>query len=153
MEIVTQNHKRDPNQKVQALWTGIASGNRTVTTVWKPSADRNSLEATRVYGPAMPRGQGGRIGVLVLGGMETSLDEVEAIAEAARAKKFKARRSMGEIASMCRMVADMRNEAIMDARKRAPTPRPRRPSRRLYLPTGCRYVPTSEPGLKILVRA
>jgi len=93
---------------------------------------------------------------IVLGGMEATLDEVEDILAAKKAKKFVPQRGQSEIAQMCRVVADRRNELIAEARKRAgmsmtepSTPRKRV---RLYLPRGLRYVPTSEPGLKVLAR-
>jgi len=157
MEILVSKFKRDPNEKVQAIYSGVAPGNRTVTTVWKPSADRNRMEATKVYGPAsLARGQGGRVAVLVLGGMETTLDEVEDILAAKKAKKFVPQRAGHEIAEMCRYVAERRNEKIQEARKRAgmSMTAPAKPKKRvgLYLPRGFRFVPTSEPGFKVLAR-
>ena len=157
MEILVPKFRRNPNEKVQAIYSGVARGGGTATIVWKPSVDGNRMEATRVYGPAeLARGQSGRVAVLVLGGMEATLDEVEDILAAKKAKKFVPQRGQSEIAQMCRVVADRRNELIAEARKRAgmsmaepATPRKRV---RLYLPRGLRYVPTSEPGLKVLAR-
>jgi hypothetical protein len=155
MQILTQNFKRNPNELVSSMYSGVAQGNRTVTTIVKPSLDRNRMETTRVYGPAIPRGQGGRIGVLVLGGMETTLDEVQDILEAHRQQKFVPQRNNSEIAQMCRMVADKRNELIMAARRKVKGNPSEAPKKRvgLFLPKGFKYVRTSEPGLKVAVRA
>src|SRR3990167_8038431 len=97
MEILTQNFKRDGNTKVHSVYAGVSPGGRTVTTIVKPSADQNHMEATKVYGSGLGRGQGGRIAVLVLGGMETTLDEMEYIVAAKQDKKFIPRRNGGEI--------------------------------------------------------
>ena len=155
MEILTQNFKRKPNEMVESVWSGIASGNRTVTGVTKPSADRNRMETTRVYGPGLPRGQSGNIGVLVMGGMVTSLDEMEDIAQTRRAEKFVPEKTPGDIVAMCRRLNDRRNELIMAARRRIkgnPSEAPKRKRVGLYLPKGVHYVPTSVPGLKVAVR-
>jgi len=154
MEIITPKYRRDPNQLVSSVYVGVAPGNRTVTTVVKPSADRNSMESVSTYGEGLPRGAGGRIGVLVLGGMVTTLDEMEYIIEAKRAKKFIPKRTPGDIVNMCRLLIERRNEQIMEARKqgqRNPSMVPKRKVR-LHLPVGCRYVQTAEPGLKVLAR-
>ena len=156
MQILTQNFRRNPNEMVESVWSGITSGNRTVTTIVKPSLDRNRMEATRVYGPAIPRGQSGNIGVLVLGGMVTSLDEMEDIAATRRAEKFVPEKKPSDIVAMCRLLNDRRNELIMAARRRVRgNPSEAVPKKRvgLYLPKGVRYVPTSEPGLRIAVRS
>lgn len=153
MEIIVPKYRRDPNQKIEAIYSGIAPGNRTVTTIIKPSLDRNSMEATRVYSPGLPRGVGGRIAVLVLGGMETSLDEMEYLVAAKQAKKFEPRRKNGEIADMCRLLLIRRNERIEAARKYLkanPSERPKKRTVRLHLPVGYRMANTSEPGLRIL---
>ncbi len=154
MQVLVPKYRRNPNEKIEALYSGVTHGNRTVTTVVKPSLDRSRLEKTRVYGPALPRGQSGLAAVLVLGGMETTLDEMEYILEARRAKKFVPKRGMSEIAEMCRLVTERRNEAIMEARKRAPKVTPPAPRRtvRLYLPSGYKWARTAEPGLRVAVR-
>lgn len=152
MEILVPKHTRDPNQMVQSVYSGIASGNRTVTRIVKVAPDRNHLETTSTYGPALPRGVGGHIGVLVLGGLVTTLDEMEYILQARKEKKFVARRSPGDIAEMCRMVQERRNEQIKYFRKNPSEVPKRKRTVRLHLPVGYRYVPTSEPGLSMLVR-
>ena len=155
MDILIQKYKRDPNGKVDSVYSGIASGGRTVTTVRRPSADQNQMETTRVYGPPLPRGEGGRVGVLVLGGMETSLDEMEYILEAKRQKPFVPRRTNGEVADMCRDILIRRNELIEELRKTLLTrmaPKPPKRTVKIHLPVGCRYMPTREAGLKVLVR-
>lgn len=110
------------------------------------------METTRIYGAGLPRGQGGLIGVLVLGGMETSLDEMEYIAEARREKKFVPQRDPSDIVNMTRLVLERRNDLIRHFRKN-PSEAPKlKPRRGLYLPRGYRLVPTKEPGLKIVAR-
>jgi hypothetical protein len=111
------------------------------------------METTKIYGPGLPRGQSGHIGVLVLGGMETTLAEMEYLIAAKKAKKFVPQRNQSEIAKMCRLLQERRNEHIMDARKRAGTSQPKpKKTVRLHLPVGFRYVGTREPGLKVLAR-
>lgn len=155
MEILVPKYRENPNQMVSAVYAGIAPGGRTVTTVVKPSADRNRMEATRVYGEGLPRGVGGQIGVLVLGGMVTTLAEMEYIIAAKQDKKFVPQRKTGEIAGMCRLLAERRNEQIRAARKQArtnPSTMPKKRTVRLHLPVGFRYVNTSEPGLRVAIR-
>lgn len=157
MDILIPKYRRDPNAKVQSVYAGIAPGGRTVTTIVKPSADRNRMEATKVYGPGLARGQGGRIAVLVLGGMETTLDEMEYLVAAKQEKKFVPKRTPGDIVEMCRLLTARRNEQIEAKNKflagnpSMVTPRKRR-TVRLHLPVGFRYAPTNVPGLKILAR-
>lgn len=91
--------------------------------------------------------------MLVLGGMETTLDEMEYILECSRQKKWEPRKTQGEIAQMCHAVQERRNEQIKYFRKNpseAPKLRPRRPG--LYLPRGYRMVPTEEPGLRVRMK-
>ena len=145
MEILTQNFKPNPNQMVSAIYAGIAPGGRTVTTVVKPSVDRNRMEATRVYGEGLTRGVGGQIGVLVLGGMVTPLAEMEYIIAAKQDKKFVPRRHGGEIAGMCRLLAERRNEQIRVARKQArtnPSTMPKKRTVHLHLPFSFPYSQT-----------
>jgi len=156
LNILTQVRRRNPNEKIESLYYGVAPGGRTVTSTVRRSADGNRMERTRVYGPPLRRGEGGQIGVLVLGGMETTLDEMEYILAARRAKKFQPVRSSSDIQGMCRLVAERRNEQIEERRKylkanpsEAPRPQPRR---FLYLPVGYRWARTSEPGLNLAVR-
>lgn len=152
VEILVPKFRRDPNEKVDSLYSGVSRGGGTVTTLIKPSLDCNRLEATSVYGPGLPRGQGGRIAILVLGGMETTLDEVEYILEAKRQKKFVPKRGPGEIAEMCRFLLEARNERVKHLRKN-PAERPRKKTVRLYLPVGYHFAPTAEPGLSLAVRS
>ena len=156
MEIYAPKYKRNPNEKVESFYVGVASGGRTVTTVVKPSLDRNRMEATRTYGPGIPRGQGGRIAVLVLAGMETTLDEVEYLVAAKQNKKFVPKRGPGEIMAMGRLLLERRNEAILARRKHlmanpSEAPKPKRRAR-LYLPVGLRYIGTNELGVRALAR-
>ena len=155
MDFFVPKYRRNPNEKIESLYSGVAGGHQTVTTIVKRSLDCNRMEATRVYGPGIPRGQGGRIGVLVLGGMETTLDEMEYILGAKQDKKFIPQRGSGEIAKMCRALLERRNEQI-EARqkylKANPSEKPKKRRIRLHLPVGFRYVGTSEPGLCVLAR-
>ena len=156
MEIVTTNYRRNPNEKIESLYVGVASGHRTVAAITRPSLDRNRLETIKMYGPGIPRGAGGRIGVLVLGGMETTLDEMEYLVAAKQAKPFIPKRGPGEIAAMCRLLLERRNEEILARRKYLkgnPSEAPKKKRTvRLHLPVGFRYMSTSEPGLKVLTR-
>ena len=144
VELLIGKHSRDPNAMVDSIYHGVAPGNRTVTTIRRPSEDRNRMETTRTYGPALDRGQGGQAAVLVLGGMETSLAEMEYILEAKRAKTFIPKRSEKEIAVQ-------RNERIMELRKNH-TVRPKKKTVQLHLPVGFKYAQTGMPGLKALVK-
>lgn len=152
----TPQFRRNPNEKIESLYVGVASGNRTVSAIVRPSLDRNRMETTKVYGPGIPRGQGGRIAVLVLGGMETTLDEMEYLIAAKQDKKFVPQRGAGEIAAMGRLLLQRRNQAIEDRQKYLkanPSEMPKKKRTiRLHLPVGFRYMPTSEPGLSILTR-
>lgn len=150
--ILVPKYRRNPNEKVDALYYGVANGGTTVTTLVKPSQDRNRMEATRVYGAGLERGQGGRIAILVLGGMETTLDEMEYIMEAKRQKKFVPHRTGKEIADLCRLLLERRNDLVKFYRKN-PSEKPRKRKVRLYLPRGYQYIPTAEPGLQVLVKA
>ena len=156
MEILAPKYRRNPNELVHSLYQGVSSlvgGQANVIVKKHPTEDRMQRTITPASG-GLQRGQGGMAAVLVLGGMETTLAEMEYILEARQSKKFVPKRTSGDVAEMCRLVADRRNEEFMAARKLpqvASTPKPRR--RGLYLPRGFRMVPTSEPGLKIRVRA
>ena len=153
MDFYTPKFRRDPNEKVQSLYWGVANGNRVVTSLVKHSPVADRMEATRAYEPPMQRGVGGRCAVLVIGGMETTLDEVEYILEAKKQKPFKPQRNQGEIASMCQLVMERRNDAIRHFRRNpSEAPKPKKRTARIYLPSGYQYRPTSVPGLKVLAR-
>src|SRR3990167_2063996 len=152
MDILTNNFKRDGNAKVQALYWGVSPLGGTVTTILKKHPTEDRLETTRVFGPTIERGTGGRAAVLVLGGMETTLDEMEDILAMARAKKFKPKRTQGEIAAMCEHLRERRNEAIWEARKTAPAEPKKKRTIKLYLPVGYRMEETGVPGLRMSVK-
>lgn len=151
MEHFTPKYRRDPNAKVQSLYSGVASGGRTVTKLVKVGRDGNHMEAVREYGPGLARGQGGMVAVLVIGGMETTLDEMEYLVEARKQKPFVPRRSKGEIVQMCHLLQQRRNDLIQHYQKN-PSEAPKKKTVRLHLPVGMRYVGTSVPGLKVLAR-
>ena len=151
METFTPKFRRNPNEKVHSLYSGVVSGHRTVTRVVKVAPDHNHLEAERAYGPGMPRGQGGQIGVFIMGGLETTLDEMQYLLEEHKQKPFVPRRTISEVANMCRMLIERRNDLIRHYRKNpSEAPNPPRRTVRLHLPVGYRYVGTSEPGLQVL---
>lgn len=151
MDFFSPKYRRDPNAKVESLYYGVTSGNHTVTTLIKKAPDRDRMEATRTYGPMLARGEGGQIAVLILGGMETTLDEMEYILEAKRQKKFVPRRDGKEIAAMCFELLNRRNDMVRHYQKN-PSERPKKKTVRLHLPVGYRYMPTKEPGLRVLAR-
>lgn len=150
MEILVPKYRRDPNAMVHSLYSGVG-GRGTVLAVTKRHATEDRLETTRAMGPVMPRGEGGLVAVLVLGGMETTLDEMEYILEARRQKKWEPTRGGGEIAQMCRALQDRRNEAIKHLRKN-PSEAPKKRKARMYLPVGFRMAQTSEPGLRVRMK-
>ena len=151
MEILTHKYRRKPNEKIDAIYSGVALGGRTVTTIVRPSADGNRMEKSRVYGPGMPRGAGGQVAVLILGGMETTLDEMEYILEAQREKTFVPRRRPQDIVAMCRMLIERRNILIKRARVNpSEFPRPKKRRVRMHLPVGYRMVQSSVPGVRLL---
>lgn len=151
MDFFTPKYRYDPNEKVHSLYQGVTHGG-TMTSVVKKSRTEDRMETTRTLGPMLPRGQGGMAGVLILGGMETTLDEMRYIMEARQQKKWTPRRSGGEIAQMCQVLAERRNEAIKYFKKNpSEAPKPKRKAR-FYLPRGVRMVPTAEPGFSVAMR-
>jgi len=152
MDFFIPNHRRDGNAKVDSLYVGVSPGGQTVTALRKPSADGKRMETTRTYSPGLARGEGGQIATLVLGGMETTLDEMEFIAESKKQKKFIPRRDRTDIVKMCRMILERRNQAIRDNKGLATKAASAKPKVTLHLPVGYRYVGTKEPGLKVLAR-
>ena len=150
MEILVPKYRRDPNAMVHSAYVGLAPGNRSVTTINKWNKNTERMETDRVYGQnTLPRGASGQVGTFILGGFVTTLDEVEYLAQAAREKKFVQQRSSKEIANMCRMLIERRNERIKYLR-RNPSEAPKRPrGPAFYLPRGVRMVNTAEPGLRI----
>src|SRR3990167_7558929 len=152
MDILTQTYKRDGNAKVHSLYFGVSPLGGTVTTIVKKHPTEDRLEKTRVFGPPMERGAGGRAMVLVLGGMETTLDEIEDILAMAKAKPFKPQRTSGEIAAMCEYLRERRNEAIREAQKTAPAEPKKKRTINLSLRVGSRRAKTGVPGLRMRVK-
>lgn len=150
MDWFVPKFRRDPNKKVDSIYSGIAPNGRTVTSIRSPSSDGNRMETTTTYGPGLQRGQGGRVAVLVLGGMETTLDEMQYILEAKQQKAFTPKRTSGQIVEMCRMLIERRNDRVRHLRKN-PSERPKKRIR-LHLPVGYRYVNTVVPGMRVLAR-
>lgn len=150
MEHFTPKYRRDPNEKVQSLYNGVGSGHKVITQVVTKSRAGDRMEKSRTEAPGLERGMGGQIGVLILGGMETTLDEMEYLVEAHKQKTFVPRRGPKEIIDMCHQVTERRNETIKYFRKN-PSEAPK-PKVRLHLPVGYHYAQTAEPGLKILAR-
>lgn len=153
MEHFTPKFRRDGNAKIDTLYYGVASGARVVTSVVKRHPVEDRMETVKDYGPGMARGQGGRIGIFILGGMETTLDEMEYLLLRQKEKTFQPRRTNGEIASMCLELTQRRNDRIKYFQKNpSEKPKPKKKTGTLYLPAGCRWVGTSEPGFKVLAR-
>ena len=153
VEILGNRFRRDPNAMVHSAYVGVAHGARTVTKVVAVNKDADRMETTRSYGAGIPRGQGGRIATLILGGMETTLDEIEYMLEGIKEKKFVPQRTPGDISKMCQMVAERRNDQIKHWRKNpseVPKAKPKRPG--LYLPKGYRMVQTPIPGFRVAAR-
>ena len=158
MEILVPKYRYNPNELVDSLYVGVGNGATTVMRVVKPSVDRNSMEVTRTYAatPTLRRGEGGRIGVLVLGGMETTMDEMRYILQAKQDKRFVPQRNSGDIAKMCKLVAEKRNDDILRQRqyfKKNPSERPKKKRTvTLHLPVGYRMVQTDVPGLRVRMK-
>ena len=151
MDFLVPKFRRDGNAKIDSLYYGVAPGGMTVTAIAKPSLDGSRKEVTRSYeSGGLAPGQGGRIGILILGGMETTLDEVEYILEAKKQKPFVPRRSSGEIASMCYELLERRNSLIRHYQKN-PSEAPKKTAR-LYLPVRVRQVKTPVSGLTLYQR-
>ena len=151
MDILTTHYKRNPNEKVLSLYRGVSSGGGGVQVLVKKHPTEDRLQRIITPVETLVPGQGGLAAVIVLGGMETTLDEVEYILEARRQKKWEPRRNGSEIAEMCRVVAEKRNEALLHFKKN-PSEVPARKKVGLFLPTGYRMVRTKEPGLRISVK-
>lgn len=151
MQILVPRYRYNPNAKVDSIYQGVALGNQTVTTVRMPSVDGNRMEAQREYGAMIPRGQGGRVATLVLGGMETSLDEMKYILEECKERRFQEKRTPMQIVDMCRLLNERRNDMVKHFQKN-PSERPRRRKVGLYLPRGYRLMQTDEPGLKVVIK-
>ena len=152
MEYFAPKYRRDPNAMVESLYYGVASNGQIVTSLVKKSVDGDRMETTQTYEPGLKRGEGGQIAVFIMGGMETTLDEMEYILEAKRQKKFVPQRPNTEIADMCRVLMERRNDAIKYFKKNpSEAPKPKK-TVRLYLPVGCRWADTPVPGLQIAAR-
>lgn len=156
MEFFVPKYRRNPNEMVSSLYYGVAPGGTVVTRLVKKSPTADKTEVTRTYEPGIPRGQGGNIATLIIGGMETTLDEMEDILaikkQKEKEKAFVPRRSNKEIADLCHILLERRNDAIRHFRKNpseGPTPKPKV---RLHLPVGYRMATTPEPGLRILAQ-
>ena len=137
---------------VHSIYRGISPGGMTVTKTVKRSRTEDRLEATRVYEPGMARGEGGNIATLIIGGMETTLDEVQDMLAAKKEKKWVPRRTNHEISDMCHYLLEQRNDKIRYFKKN-PSEAPKfRPKPVLHLPVGYHMKETQEPGLRMLAR-
>ena len=152
MEILTNNYKRNPNEKVHSLYQGVSTLGGSVVALTKKHPTEDKMQRIITPTDGLARGQGGLAAVLVLGGMETTLDEMEYILEARRQKKWTPTKTGGEISQMCQLVAERRNEQIKHYRKN-PSEAPKVRKRGLYLPRGYRMEKTDTPGLKVRVHA
>lgn len=151
MDFFVPKYRRDPNEKVESLYYGVGSGHTTVTQLLKKARDADQMEVTRNHETGLARGEGGRIGVLIIGGMETTLDEMEYILESKKQEKWVPRKSGKDIADMCRLLLERRNDRIKYLRKN-PSEAPKKKTVRLHLPVGYHMVDTPEPGLRIVAQ-
>jgi hypothetical protein len=154
METFTPKYRRDPNAKVESLYFGVSNGGQAMTSMVTRAVNSDGMEATRSYEPTtLQRGESGQAGIFIIGGMETTLDEMEYLMEIQKARQFVPRKTGGEIANMCRDLMERRNDTIRYYRKNpseVPKLQPKKTAR-LYLPAGMRWANTNEPGLKIAV--
>ncbi len=152
MEFFTPKYRRDPNAPVHSAYIGLTQGRKVVTRIVKRNPD-GKMETTIIEEPHLQPGEGGFVAHIILGGMETSLAEIEYLIEANREKKFVPRKSNKQVADMCRLLLEKRNEQIKYLRKN-PSELSNLPKRKpiLHLPVGFHYKDTPEPGLKILAR-
>lgn len=153
MEILVPHHRKNPNQMVDSMYWGVSRGGLTIKVTKAVSDDQNHIITTREYSrdPLPKRGEGGQIGILILGGMATTLDEVEDILAMRREKKFVPRRSKSEIVEMCRLLQQKRNDRIKYLRKN-PSEAPKKRKVVLHLPVGVKMVNTPVEGLQVAVR-
>ena len=151
MEHYTPKYRRDPNAKVDTLYYGVASGGALMTSLTMRHPVEDRMATTRSYEPGLARGQGGQIARFILGGMETTLDEMEYILEARKQKPFVPRRTNREIADMCHLLTERRNDQVRYFQAN-PSEKPKKKPVRLHLPVGCRWMSTPEPGFKVVAR-
>ena len=152
MEILTQKYRRNPNAMVHSAYIGVAPGMRTVTRITSVDKDADAYATSREYGRGIPRGQGGKVATIVLGGMVTTLDEIEYILEGVKEKKFTPQRKPSDISKMCQMVAERRNERIKYLRKNPSEAPKRRAGPVLHLPVGVKMVQTPIPGFRVAMK-
>lgn len=146
-------HRYDPNAMVHSMYRGVAPGGRVVTSLIKPDVAGSHMETSRTYEEGLPPGQGGFIGHIIIGGMETTLDEMEELMEAKREKKWVPRKSGKDIADMCRHLMEIRNVKIRYYRKNpseAPKFQPKKNV--LLLPVGVKWQDTPIPGLQVTAK-
>lgn len=136
---------------VHNAYVGVARGGGVVTRITYADRDADRMVTTVSRGTGVPRGHGGKIATIILAGMETTLDEVQYMLEGIKEKKFVPQRKPSDIAQMCRMVAERRNDRIKYLRKNPSEAPPLKP-KTLYLPVGYRMVDTPIPGFRITAR-
>ncbi len=145
--------RRDPNAMVHSMYRGVASGGQIVTSLIKPDPVTGRMETIRTYEDNQERGLGGFAGHIIIGGMETTVDEMEDLMEAKREKKWVPRKSNQDIADMCRHLMEMRNEKIKYYRKNpseAPPPPPKKNV--LLLPVGVKWQDTAVEGFQVATK-
>ena len=153
MDWFAPKYRRDPNAPVHSAYVGLTHGRKMVTKITKP--DPNGRMVTEVIEDShLQPGEGGFVGHLIIGGMKVSLDEMEYLIEAKKEKKFVPRKSNKEVADMCRLLVERRNDQIKYLRKNPSEMRNLPPKKKpvLHLPVGWHYENTAEPGFKVLAR-
>jgi hypothetical protein len=151
MEHFTPKYRRDPNARIDWVYHGVAPGGLVVTSVRKRHPVEDRMETVKTYEPGLVRGQGGWAGKFIVGGMESTLDEIEYLVLRQKEKTFVPRKGGKEIADMGRALMERRNDRIKYL-QRNPSEKPKPKPVRLHLPVGCKWVGTSEPGFKVLAR-
>jgi hypothetical protein len=155
METFTPKYRRDGNAKVDSLYYGVAHGGGMLTSVVKRHPVEDRMEATRTReAGGLARGQSGKAAVIILGGMETTLDEMEYLLVRQKermAQPFVRRKTGGEVAQMCQDLTQRRNDQIRHFQAN-PSEKPKKKPVRLHLPVGCHWAPTAVPGFKVMAR-
>lgn len=154
MEVLIPKYRRDPNAMVHSAYVGVVPGQRTVTRITSLNKNTGQMETTRTYGPGIMRGQSGKIATLILGGMATTLDEIEYLIQGIREKKFVRQKSGSEISKMCQALAERRNERVKYLRRNpsevSNLPPKRRPG--LFLPRGYHMAKTPIAGFRVAMQ-
>lgn len=145
-------YRKDPNAMVQSLYRGVSRSGQIETRIVKPDADGNHLEVTRTYESGLPRGQGGIIGNLILGGMVTTQAEMEDILAEKQEKKWVPKNTNSQIVKNIRELQAARNDRIEHLRKHPSEAPAVKKKNVLFLPVGVKWANTQIPGFQIATK-